>query len=128
MNCWTSEWIAKAEGDWLVSQRELAVLTNPIYDAVCFHAQQCAEKYLKARLAEAEREIPRIHDLNILLERLADLGPDWTVLAADANLLTSAAVEVRYPGHQATYQEAEQAVAAASRVRQAVRAALGLDA
>ncbi|NJL91504.1 MAG: HEPN domain-containing protein [Coleofasciculaceae cyanobacterium SM2_1_6] len=26
----------------------------PNYDAVCFHAQQCFERYLKARLQEAE--------------------------------------------------------------------------
>ena len=46
----TQEWIDKAEGDWATLMREYRARKNPNYDAVCFHAQQCAEKYLKARL------------------------------------------------------------------------------
>ena len=44
----TAEWIQKAEGDRGTARREFAVEDTPNYDAVCFHAQQCAEKYLKA--------------------------------------------------------------------------------
>jgi len=51
MKAITSEWVHKAEGDFLTAQREMkAAPAN--YDAVCFHAQQCAEKYIKARLVE----------------------------------------------------------------------------
>jgi HEPN domain-containing protein len=46
----TSEWVIKAEGDFATAERELRATDNLNYDAVCFHAQQCAEKYLKARL------------------------------------------------------------------------------
>jgi hypothetical protein len=49
----TTEWVAKAEDDFAVMERECQVGVHPSYDAVCFHAQQCAEKYLKARLCEA---------------------------------------------------------------------------
>ncbi len=49
----TLEWIDKAEGDWHSAQREYRARLRPNYDAACFHAQQCAEKYLKARLEEA---------------------------------------------------------------------------
>lgn len=49
----TREWVDKAEGDFATAERELQIKNNPNYDAVCFHAQQCAEKYLKARLQEA---------------------------------------------------------------------------
>ena len=49
----TSEWIDKAEGDFATMMREMQVQDYPNYDAVCFHAQQCAEKYLKARLQES---------------------------------------------------------------------------
>ena len=41
------EWINKAEGDWSMVSREAAVTVDPNFNAVCFHAQQCAEKYLK---------------------------------------------------------------------------------
>ncbi len=43
MNPLTAEWIAKAEGDFGTAERELDVKIDPNYDAVCFHAQQCAE-------------------------------------------------------------------------------------
>ena len=48
----TLERVQKAEADWSTVQREFAVKKDPNYDAVCFHAQQCAEKYLKALLKE----------------------------------------------------------------------------
>jgi HEPN domain-containing protein len=41
--------VTKAEGDFLTAGRELRARKSPNYDAVCFHAQQCAEKYLKAK-------------------------------------------------------------------------------
>jgi len=48
MNPIVQEWIDKAEGDWNTARREYRVRKSPNYDAVCFHSQQCAEKYLKA--------------------------------------------------------------------------------
>jgi HEPN domain-containing protein len=44
MNPLTLEWIEKAEGDFATATREFAVTEKPNYDAVCYHAQQCAEK------------------------------------------------------------------------------------
>lgn len=52
MNVLTLEWIAKAEGDYASAGREYRARRNPNYDAACFHAQQVAEKYLKAWLQE----------------------------------------------------------------------------
>jgi HEPN domain-containing protein len=43
MNPLTLEWIEKAEGDFATAQREQRARKMPNYDAVCFHAQQCAE-------------------------------------------------------------------------------------
>ena len=64
----TLEWIDKAERDYETMERESRVSKNPNPDAVCFHAQQCVEKYLKARLCEAGERVPKIHDLNALLD------------------------------------------------------------
>src|SRR5262245_6490438 len=48
----THEWIGKAEGDFATARREVRARKAPNYDAACFHAQQCVEKYLKALLQE----------------------------------------------------------------------------
>jgi len=68
MNPITLEWVAKAEGDFATAERELNVEDNPNYDAVCFHAQQCAEKYLKARLQESDIPFGKTHVLTLLLD------------------------------------------------------------
>ena len=44
----TGEWIAKAANDLATAQHEIALEETLKCDAVCFYAQQCAEKYLKA--------------------------------------------------------------------------------
>ena len=67
MKAETAEWIEKAEGDLRTARREFSVSDEPNYDAACFHAQQCAEKYLKARMIEVGVTFPRIHDLEALL-------------------------------------------------------------
>ena len=66
----TAEWVAKAEGDFALMEREGRVRKNPSYDGVCFHAQQCAEKYLKARLCAAGGDAGRTHDLVTLMEHV----------------------------------------------------------
>lgn len=63
MNALTLEWIAKAEGDYASAGREYRARRNPNYDAACFHAQQVAEKYLKAWLQEQSVVFPRTHNL-----------------------------------------------------------------
>jgi HEPN domain-containing protein len=60
MNGLVTEWVQKAQGDFNVARRELRVRRLPNYDACCFHAQQCAEKYLKAFLVSQEIDPPRI--------------------------------------------------------------------
>jgi HEPN domain-containing protein len=59
----TLEWIDKAEGDFVTAQMSYRARKNPNPDAACFHAQQCAEKYLKARLEEADLAVPKTHNL-----------------------------------------------------------------
>ncbi len=50
----TTEWVAKAEGDFATMDCEARAGKSANYDAICFHAQQCAEKYIKARLCESD--------------------------------------------------------------------------
>lgn len=42
-----TEWIIKAEGDYVSALREYRARKHPNYDAAGFHAQQCVEKYMR---------------------------------------------------------------------------------
>jgi HEPN domain-containing protein len=68
MNGVVAEWVEKAEGDFHSAERELRARKDTNYDAVCFHAQQCAEKYLKAFLVQHQISFRPIHDLEVLLD------------------------------------------------------------
>jgi len=120
----TEEWIQKAEGDMRTARREFAVDDAPNYDAVCFHSQQCAEKYFKATIVEAGLAVTRIHDLEVLLNQIIPLEPAWSVLLKPARRLSAMAVEVRYPGMIADADDAAEALRAAEIIRATIQASL----
>jgi HEPN domain-containing protein len=122
----TAEWVSKAEGDYVTAQRESQAPITPNYDAAVFHAQQCAEKYLKARLIEAGIAFPKTHDLEAILRLILPLEPSWQSLLTALQALTSIGIEVRYPGTSADTQDAERAIQTAGDVRSLSRATLGL--
>ncbi|MDE0013500.1 MAG: HEPN domain-containing protein [Candidatus Poribacteria bacterium] len=133
MNPLTLEWIEKAESDYTIAlliQKEVLLIQdeqNPIYDGICFHAQQCIEKYLKAWLQEADIPIPRTHDLKELLELIVPTVPMWRTWEPDFSVLSRHAVAIRYPGNSATTDTASHAMHICNAVRQAVRAQLKLS-
>ena len=102
MNPLTIEWIEKASADQATAGREMRAQKNPNYDAVCFHAQQCAEKPLKAALTESGLPFSRTHDLNYLLDLVLSAQPLWEAFRPSFQELVSYAVEYRYPGETAT--------------------------
>lgn len=120
------EWIYKAEGDFKTASRELSYGTESNYDAVCFHAQQCCEKYLKALLTEHNEPFPKLHDLEALLNLLSSEASCLEGLRACMRRLTAMAVEVRYPGYQADEEDAHDALACASMARDKFRQILTL--
>jgi HEPN domain-containing protein len=122
----TREWTAKAEADFRSAKWEGAAPDSPNWDAVCFHAQQSVEKYLKALLVEAGVHFPKTHDLGSLLDLLLPTRPGWEPLRPALNELTDIGVEARYPGATASAQDAERALKTAEEIRQQVREALGV--
>jgi len=126
MRAITAEWVAKAEDDFALAERELRVRKHPAYDAVCFHAQQCAEKYLKARLPEANRSFAKIHALVPLLEQVLPLEPTWEMFREDLARLSVFAVAFRYPGMSADREIAKDVVKRCRRFRKAARSGLRL--
>lgn len=124
----TEEWIAKAEGDWMVAGREVRARKSPNYDAVCFHCQQCVEKYLKGQLQEESLAVPKTHDLGKLLDLLLPTHSLWAALRLTLDTLSVYAVGFRYPGDSADKEEARNAVKLCHSVRETVRLSLGLPA
>ena len=125
VNPLTLEWVEKAEGDYTVAS-QVQQGQNPVNDAICFHAQQCIEKYLKAWLQEANIPFPRTHDLKELLMLIAPTMPTWQRWQADFSKLSEHAVDPRYPGKFATVAETAHAMGICDEVRQTVREQLKL--
>jgi len=103
--------------DYLTAERELHPTGTPNFDAVCFHAEQCAEKLMKALLIHMGVTPPRSHDLAVLDSLLTPVCKDWSWPTDELRHLTRAAVDFRYPGESADWKEASEALEIATRMR-----------
>jgi HEPN domain-containing protein len=117
--------VRKAEADWRVA-RSLARKKPPLHDAVCFHCQQSAEKYLKALLEELRIAVAKTHELEKLLTAVQPHHPELRSLKRGLVFLTRFAVDIRHPGAGATKRQAASALRWAGGVRAAARALLGI--
>ncbi len=90
------EWLTRAEHDLRVAEF-LLTMPDPPPESIGFHAQQCAEKALKAFLTLRQVHFERRHDLNYLIDLCAPLDSAFEQFRADADELTPYAVEYRYP-------------------------------
>lgn len=96
------------------------------FDPICFHCQQTAEKYLKAFLTRQKKPFRKVHNLANLNHLCAEADNTFTLIFDVVEILEPYAVAIRYPGLQATEEDAKQAVAAMKQIRKFVRARLGL--
>jgi HEPN domain-containing protein len=120
----TAEWVSKADNDFEVARLARYRAEVPIADAICFHSQQCAEKYLKAFLQEHRIRFPYTHPLIPLLEMCLPLDQGFESLRVDLDRLDGYAVAARYPGVFMTLEMADEALEAASRVRDFIQTRL----
>jgi HEPN domain-containing protein len=123
------QWVEKAEHDLRNAEHTLTLREDCPFDTVCFHAQQCVEKYLKALLLIHSVDFPRTHDLRVLIQLVSmhrELGLEMSEVVA----LNRYTVEARYPGdwEPITREHAEEAVGMAQKARAAVRACLPKEA
>ena len=123
-----AEWVAKAEADWATARREFQARRQTNFDAVCFHSQQCIEKYLKARLILAGVAFPKTHNLVLLLALLQKTEPFWQPWKESLAKLTTYAVTFRYPGESAERTDAAEILKIAKLLRVEIRLSLGLSA
>jgi HEPN domain-containing protein len=122
----TAEWVSKAEGDFSIVERESRARKSPSYDGICFHAQQCAEKYLKARLCEAGVSFDKVHDLTALLAPVLAIEPLWESYRLALSYLSDFAVHYRYPGESADRAAALRARSFCREFRMSARQSLNL--
>ena len=103
----------KAEHDLIAARATLS--TGQALDMVCFHAQQAAEKSLKALLALHDVEYPWRHDLAELIELVRPLAPEIARLEKRIILLTPFVVGVRYAEEfEPSLSESEKALQTAT--------------
>jgi HEPN domain-containing protein len=120
-----AEWVEKAEADLASAVRLLAEKEAWAAETICFHAQQCVEKYLKTMLVLARIDFPRTHDVRRLMGMLPSASrPDLS--QAERDTLTPYATVTRYPTGLGPLhiRQARQAVAMARRVRKHARSVL----
>lgn len=122
----TTEWVEKAEEDWQTLEW-LVQSPRAFPAAIGFHAQQCVEKYLKARPHEAGITFPRTHDLEGLAELLRQTVPGLAGCLDQLAFLSRFAVEIRYPGIVPNDDEAAEALQACTELRLRLRESLGLQ-
>jgi len=117
-------WVEKAEHDLQNAEYVLGLKEECPTDTVCFHCQQCAEKYLEALLIFNTIEFPRTHDL-VLLFNLAERVVGHNLEIEQVQPLNRYSVEARYPGDwdPISFTEATDALRMAKSVRTAVRGA-----
>lgn len=103
-------WAQKAEEDYAAAIALSRKRARPLSDVVCFHAQQCIEKYLKALLVRHRIYFPKTHDLLALCELARPVAPTLELSKPALACLKPYAVEFRYPDERATATEARVAV------------------
>ena len=119
-------WILKAESD--LENLMIVIESGRALDTACFHAQQAAEKYLKAFLSFHDIVFPRIHSIEELLVLCAKLDERFADLIEETAFLTNYAVELRYDVEfWPEKEEAEAAFEAANKIRQVVLSILPED-
>ena len=89
------KWIQFADEDLRLAEHALKLSSGCPYRLIAYHAQQCAEKYIKSFLVFHEIEFPYTHNLRQLLQLC---GKDIRQTLEDADNLTPFAVTTRYPG------------------------------
>ncbi len=112
-------WFKKAEND-LINAENTIKMDAPPTDTICFHAQQCAEKYLKGFLTFHQIDFPKTHSLEDLVFLCKDTAPKIESELGEIEILSSYGVEVRYPDdiyYDIPVVDAQEAIDLAKKVK-----------
>ena len=115
-------WLRKAELDLRAAAHELSAPEEGLWGDMMFHAQQAAEKAMKALLAWHDLPFRKTHNLEELGRQCVVLDATLRTVVDQAVPLTEFAWRYRYPGEsdEPEREEARQALAAARDVYDAI--------
>jgi HEPN domain-containing protein len=118
-------WVESAEEDFILARTALK-RKQPLVSGVCFHAQQCAEKYMKALLISRGADFPKTHDLLMLNNLCSTVGIFLEIDPKHLNTLSDYAVRTRYPGEGPSISDAREAIDIVKLVRNLARSFLAI--
>jgi HEPN domain-containing protein len=118
-------WVTKTEEDWITANtmmKRRKVFTG----IVCYHFQQCAEKYVKAIIIHKGSAFPKTHDLNALSDICDANGIFLGMSENDLEILSGYAVTARYPSADPSKEDTQGAILLTKTIRKFSRTYLGL--
>ena len=115
------KWFRKAESDLLTITNNLSAQNIPA-DSCCFHAQQAAEKYLKAYMVSRNIDFPKTHDLQLLIKLIIPTNLAFTEILSIAIGLIDYGITPGYPDllHEPELADAKKALEDANSIKQFV--------
>jgi len=121
-----SEYLRKAEHDFQIALRLADRADEVSFDAICTHAHQSVEKFLKSLLCVHHKDPPRHHDLRRLYRLAVAASPELAACSTALHAFAQYGPALRYPGVWAAAEDARRAVDFARTVRAAVYGVLAL--
>ena len=100
------DWIMYAESDLAIAKQGKTE-KKVLYESLCFHCQQAAEKAIKSVLVFYKIDFPKTHDIVYLLNLLLTQNISVPKVIMESAFLTDYAVTVRYPGDDNMIQSTE---------------------
>ncbi len=89
-----NNWFSFAHEDLIVAE---ASFEEKVYNQVCFHSQQGAEKMLKGFLKSKKQNVPKTHFLEELIELCSNIDNRFRSLRSRCSILDRYYIPTRYP-------------------------------
>ena len=115
---YANDWFLRGEDD--MGTMEILLKEHGVPNAICFHAQQMAEKYLKGFLAYHKKNVRKVHSIENLLKACIVVDGSFGKLSGDAIFLDQFYTETRYADDYIEFsrEDAEKAFEAATRIKE----------
>ena len=121
LNDMIAEWLNYSKTDLTVAQYLLDSMEPCPVEIVCYHAQQSAEKALKAILVKNDIDPPKVHDLVRLCEMCGEFCKEILEVKPIATALNKYGSVARYPNkRKISREEAEIAIQKATDILELV--------